>query len=255
MIRARVVRAERTTDHFVTVTFGGPDLARFEFLGLDQCVRVFLRRPGQERLTLPDSDADGWYPEYREMPDEVRPYVRNYTMRRFDPEALELDVEFVAHADGGPASTWAASATVGDEVGLFPEGIYYLPPSEADWHLLVGDESAVPALLSIVEQAPRDLRAQVYLEVPSPRDVRPVKAPPGVEVHWLPREDAHAVPGRLALETVRSGPLPKGRPYCWVAGENGLPTGLRRALVREHEVAKDDITFVGYWRAGVAGVD
>lgn len=255
MIRARVVRTERTTDHFVTVTVSGPDLSRFEYLGLDQCVRVFLQRPGQERLTLPDSDPDSWYPEYREMADDVRPYVRNYTMRRFDPQALELDIEFVAHGDGGPASAWATSACEGNEVGLYPEGIYYLPPDEADWHLLVGDESAVPALLSIVEQAPKDLRAQVYLEVPSPGDVRPVAAPPGVEVHWLPREDAHAVPGRLALETVRSAALPKGRPYCWVAGENALPTGLRRTLVREHDVPKDDITFVGYWRAGVGGVD
>ncbi|GAA1467954.1 siderophore-interacting protein [Nocardiopsis exhalans] len=255
MIRARVTRTERTTDHFVTVTVSGPDLARFEFLGLDQCVRVFLRRPGQEKLVLPDSDPDSWYPEYREMADDVRPYVRNYTMRRFDARALELDIEFVAHGDGGPASAWAISASEGDEVGLYPEGIYYLPPADADWHLLVGDESAVPALLSIVEQAPRELRAQVYLEVPSPRDVRPVQAPPGVEVHWLPREDAHATPGRLALETVSRAALPEGRPYCWVAGENALPTGLRRTLVRDHAVPKDDITFVGYWRAGVAGVD
>ncbi|GAB3710491.1 siderophore-interacting protein [Nocardiopsis nanhaiensis] len=255
MIRARVVRTEQTTDHFITVTVGGPDLARFEFLGLDQCVRVFLRRPGQNRLILPDSADDSWYPEYREMPDEVRPYVRNYTMRRFDAEALELDIEFVAHGDGGPASTWALSAGEGDEVGLFPEGIYYLPPVDTDWQLLVGDESAVPALMSIVEQAPEDLRAQVFLEVPSQRDVRQLDAPPGVDVHWLPRQDPHATPGQLALETVRSTPLPEGRPYCWVAGENGLPTGLRRALVRERSVPKSDITFVGYWRAGVSGVD
>ncbi|PWV47257.1 MULTISPECIES: siderophore-interacting protein [Nocardiopsis] len=255
MIRARVARAERTTDHFITVTVSGPELAGFEFLGRDQCVRVFLRRPGQERLVLPDADDDGWYPQYRDMGDDTRPYVRNYTIRRFDPEALELDIEFVAHGDGGPASTWAISASEGDEVGLFPEGIYYLPPAEADWHLLVGDESAVPALLSIVEQAPRDLRAKVYLEVPSPQDVRQLDVPPGVEVHWLPREDAHATPGRLALETVSAADLPEGRPYCWVAGENALPTGLRRALVRDRAVSKDDITFVGYWRAGVAGVD
>ncbi|MEC3891800.1 MULTISPECIES: siderophore-interacting protein [Nocardiopsis] len=254
MLRARVVRTERTTANFITVTVGGPDLARFEFLGLDQCVRVFLARPGQDRLTMPESADERWYPEYREMPDEVRPYVRNYTMRRFDPDALELDIEFVAHGDESPASGWALSARPGDEVGLFPEGIYYLPPADTDWQLLVGDESAVPALLSIVEGASEDLRAQVYLEVPSQQDVRTVNAPPGVRVHWLPRQDPHATPGRLALETVRSATLPKGRPYCWVAGENGLPTGLRRALVREHGVPKSDITFLGYWRQGVAAI-
>lgn len=254
MIRARVVGTERTTAHFVTVRVGGPELARFEYLGRDQCVRVFLPRPGQECLTLPEADGDGWYPQYRAMPEQERPYVRNYTMRRFDRDALELDIEFVAHGDQGPASAWALSAREGDELGLFPEGIYYLPPSDVDWHLLVGDESAVPALLSIMEQADESLRAQVYLEVPSPDDVRPVEVPSGVEVHWLPRADAHATPGRLALETVRSAALPKGRPYCWVAGENGLPTGLRRTLVREHGVAKSDIAFMGYWREGVAAI-
>ncbi len=254
MMHARVVRTERTTPHFVTVTVGGPELAEFDFLGLDQCVRVFLTRPGQERLTMPPVTEKGWYPEYRKMADDVRPYVRNYTMRRFDPEAMELDIEFVAHDDGGPASEWALLACEGDEVGLYPEGIYYLPPSGTDWHLLVGDESAVPALMSIVEQAPRDLRARVYLEVPTPDDVRTLDAPAGVEVHWLPREDPRTTPGRLALETVCSAGLPEGRPYCWIAGESALPTGLRRRLVREHGISKEDITFLGYWREGVAAV-
>ncbi len=254
MMRTRVSRVERTTDNFVTVTVQGPDLAHFEFLGRDQCVRVFFARPGQERLTLPEYDGEGWFPQYKQMPDDVRPYVRNYTMRRFDPDTLELDIEFVAHGDQGPASAWALSACEGDELGLFPECIYYLPPTQAEWHLLVGDESAVPALLAILEQAPEDLRAQVFLEVPSAADVRPVRAPEATQVHWLPRQDPHATPGRLALSTVQSSDLPDGRPYCWVAGENGLPTGLRRTLVREHGVPKEDITFVGYWREGVAAI-
>src|SRR5699024_10416900 len=75
MMHARVVRTERTTPHFVTVTVGGPELAEFDFLGLDQCVRVFLARPGQERLTMPPVTEKGWYPEYRKMADDVRPHV------------------------------------------------------------------------------------------------------------------------------------------------------------------------------------
>lgn len=251
MIRARVVRTARTTDHFITVTLGGEELAGFEFLGLDQCTRILFAREGQDRLHLPDASSDdGWVAEFRAMPDERRPHVRNYTVRRFDAAALEMDIEFVAHGDEGPASAWALGARPGDELGLLAEGIYYLPSEEADWHLLVGDESAVPALLSILEQAPADLRGRAYLEVPSSADVREVRAPAGVEVRWLARDGAHAVPGALALETVRAAELPEGRPYCFVAGENALPTGLRRILVRERDVPKDDITFVGYWRAG-----
>ncbi|PDP87225.1 NADPH-dependent ferric siderophore reductase [Glycomyces fuscus] len=254
MIRARVARTERTSTHFLTVTLTGEELDGFEFLGLDQCTRILFARPGQDRLHLPVADdaddGNGWVAAFRAMPDDVRPHVRNYTIRRFDAEALELDIEFVAHGDEGPASAWALAARPGDELGLYPEGIYYLPPEEADWQLLVGDESAVPALLSILEQAPSDLRGQAFLEVPSPDDVRPVTAPAGVDVHWLPRTDPHAVPGRLALETARATARPQGRPYCFVAGENTLPTELRRTLV-SHHVPKEDIAFIGYWRHGV----
>ncbi|WP_435108502.1 siderophore-interacting protein [Nocardiopsis synnemataformans] len=255
MIRTRVARTERTSEHFLTVTLTGEELTGFEFLGLDQCTRILFARPGQDRLHLPVADSggdgNGWVAAFRAMPDDLRPHVRNYTVRRFDAEALEMDIEFVAHGDEGPASAWALAARPGDELGLYPEGIYYLPPEEADWHLLVGDESAVPALLSILEQAPADLRGQAYLEVPCDDDIRPVTAPAGVEVHWLPRTDPHAVPGRLALETVRTAQLPQGRPYCFLAGENTLPTELRRTLVRQHGVPKDHIAFIGYWRHGV----
>jgi NADPH-dependent ferric siderophore reductase len=251
MVRARVVRTEQTTDNFVTVTVGGEELAGFEFMGLDQCTRILFARPGQDRLHLPQASADdGWVAEFRAMPEDRRPHVRNYTARRFDAEALEMDIEFVAHGDEGPASAWALGARPGDELGLLAEGIYHLPPEDADWHLLVGDESAVPAILSILEQSPRDLRGLAFLEVPSSADVREVDAPAGVEVRWLARDGAHTVPGQLALETVSGAALPEGRPYCFVAGENGLPTGLRRFLVKERGVAKEDIAFIGYWRAG-----
>ncbi|KOX16107.1 siderophore-interacting protein [Nocardiopsis sp. NRRL B-16309] len=254
MVRARVVRTERTSPHFVTVTLGGDELAGFPFLGFDQCVRVFLPRPGQSALRMPTASHNGWIAQYYLMPAAERPVVRNYTARRFDPDRRELDIEFVAHGDGGPASAWAPRAEPGDEVGLFPEGCYYLPPEGTDSQLLVGDESAVPALLSIIERAPEDLRAHVYLEVPSADDVRDVTAPEGVRVHWLARQDEEALPGRLALETVRSAEPPQGTPYCFVAGEKTLPTGLRRSLVRERGMPKAHITFVGYWRHGAASL-
>lgn len=255
MIRTRVVRTERVSAHFVTVTLGGDELAGFDYLGRDQFVRLFLPREGQERLHMP-ADADKrWVEQLYAMPDERRPHVRSYSVRRFDPHARELDLEFVDHGDGGPASAWAASAAPGDEAGVLADGVYYVPSEGTDWQLLVGDESAVPALVSILEQAPADLRALVFLEVPSPDDVRQLPALPGVEVRWLARTDPRALPGALALETVRAAEFPRGRPFCFVAGENALPTGLRRVLVRERGVPKSDIAFVGYWRHGASAMD
>ncbi|MFE6385570.1 MULTISPECIES: siderophore-interacting protein [Nocardiopsis] len=255
MIRTRVVRTERLSKHFVTVTLGGAQLADFAFLGRDQFVRLFLPREGQDRLHMPADAGKRWFEQLRAMPPSRQPHVRSYSVRRFDPEALEMDIEFVDHGDAGPASAWARAAAPGDEAGMLADGVYYVPSEEADWHLLVGDESAVPALLSILEQAPAHLRGQAYLEVPSTDDIRPVQAPPGVDVHWLPRTDPHTVPGQLALETVRTTEFPPGRPYCFVAGENALPTELRRTLVRQHHIPKDDIAFIGYWRHGRAAMD
>ncbi|OOC53548.1 MULTISPECIES: siderophore-interacting protein [Nocardiopsis] len=255
MIRTRVVRTERLSEHFVTVTLGGPELAGFDFLGRDQFVRLFLPREGQDRLSMP-ADADKrWVEQLYAMPPSRRPHVRSYSVRRLDADALEMDIEFVDHGDAGPASAWASRAVPGDEAGMLADGVYHLPSEDADWQLLVGDESAVPALVSILEQAPEDMRALVYLEVPSAGDVRPLPDRPGVEVHWLPRTDPHAVPGRLALDTVRAAELPGGRPYCFVAGENALPTELRRTLVREHGVPKEDVSFIGYWRHGRSAMD
>ncbi|MFV2195333.1 siderophore-interacting protein [Nocardiopsis sp. LOL_012] len=255
LIRARVVRTERVSDHFVNITLGGDGLKGFEFLGRDQFVRLFLPREGQEELHMPTSTGNrGWYVQLLAMSRAKRPHVRNYTVRRFDADKPEMDIEFIDHGDAGPASAWATTAQPCDEVGLLTEGACYLPTEGADWQLIVADESGLPAVASILEQAPDDLRAEVYLEVPAKADVRELSAPEGVTVHWLPREDTRAVPGRLALETVRAAELPEGRPYCFLVGEKDLPTGLRRHLVREHGVAKADIAFIGYWRHGKAAM-
>ncbi|MCF1592587.1 siderophore-interacting protein [Streptomyces muensis] len=255
MLRATVSRTERTSPNFITVTIQGPDLADFTPMGFDQAVRLFFRREGQPELAMPTASHNGWLAQFLLMRPAVRPWVRLYTVRAFRAEECEMDIEFVLHgdhADAGPASAFASNARPGDPVGLFPEGIGYLPTPAAKSHLLVGDESAVPALLSILEQSPADLTGDAYLEVPTGKDIRPVSAPAGITVHWLPREDSTSVPGQLALQTVTSSwnLPPDARIYCWVAGESGLPTGLRRHLVKERGVPKSDVSFLGYWRHG-----
>ncbi|ULR55673.1 siderophore-interacting protein [Streptomyces deccanensis] len=264
MLRATVSRTERTSPSFVTLTLQGPDLADFDPMGADQSCRLFFRRDGQRELAMPTASHNGWLAQFLLMRPAVRPWVRLYTVRAFRPDACEMDIEFVLHgghgdhgAPGeqggvGPASAFALRARPGDPVGLFPEGIGYLPTPAARSQLLVGDESAVPAILFILEQSPHDLTGDAYLEVPTADDVRAVTAPDGVTVHWLPRDDHAAVPGQLALRTVTSSwkPTPDQRVYCWVAGESGLPTGLRRHLVKEGGVPKSDISFLGYWKHG-----
>jgi NADPH-dependent ferric siderophore reductase len=164
-----------------------------------------------------------------------------------------MDIEFVAHGDSSPASGWARRAVPGEPVGILDEGSMYGGTDTAGWQLLVGDGSAMPAILAILEQAPATLQAHVFLEVPHASDIRDIHAPDGVVMHWLPRENKLAVPGRLALEALLIADLPATKPsYSYVAGESELATGARRFLVNQRGVAKSDVTFTGYWRQGKA---
>ncbi|HEY3470414.1 MAG TPA: siderophore-interacting protein [Amycolatopsis sp.] len=235
---------------FRTVTLGGPDLADLEPAGYDQAVRLFFPRAGQDGLRMPTLDNEGWMAQLLMLPKSRRPWVRNYTIRRARPG--EIDIEFALHDGDAPAAEWARRARPGDPAGVFDMGVGYLPPPGVSWQLLAADESAVPAVLAILDHAPADLVAEVFLEVPSAADVREVEAPPGVRVHWLPRSRAGARPGRLALDAVLAAELPAGRAYAWVAGEAALATGVRRHLVRDRGWAKSDVAFLGYWRHGRA---
>jgi NADPH-dependent ferric siderophore reductase len=245
----------RISPHFVSVTLGGEDVQHLEQSGHGQWGRLFFPGPGQGRIAIPGSA--NW--RLQLVSSARRPRIRSYTIRRFRPELSAFDLEIALHetsADGraGPGSTWAATAETGSQVGFLDEGHSYSPGAEARWQLLVGDESALPAVLDILERTAEILPAEVFLEVPSSDDIRAGVAPAGTTIHWLPRNDPSAKPGALALETVTQARLPDGPFYTWTAGESALPTGLRRHLVTDRRVAKSDITFSGYWRHGRASL-
>ncbi|MBB1159230.1 siderophore-interacting protein [Amycolatopsis dendrobii] len=249
LLRASVLRAERTSTHFVTLTVGGEDLADFAPLGFDQWCRLFFPREGQRGLRLPTASSTRWLAQHMLMSTASRPWVRNYTIRAARPG--EVDIEFAVHGDGGPASKFAENARPGDEVGILDEGVTYLPP-EGVTQLLLADESAIPAALAILESSP-GLRATVLLEVGARDDVQAVDVPLGAEVQWLVREDGR-LPGRLALDVLGQLDLSDPPGYTWVAGESGLATGARRFLTRERGVPKQAIAFQGYWKHGRAAL-
>ncbi|MEV4105088.1 siderophore-interacting protein [Nonomuraea sp. NPDC049649] len=250
------VRAnERVSPSFTRVTFGGDALDGFTGHGGDHAVRLFFPRTGQNGLWLPSLRNDGWMAETLLQPTSRRPWVRTFTVRDHRPDLRELDIEFALHGDAGPASAWASRARPGDPAGIIGEGRTYLPPDDADRQLLVGDESALPAILSILSSAPHTLTGHAFLEVPRTADIRTgIPCPAGVELHWLPRDGSDTIPGTLALETVRAHPDLGAPAYAWVAGESKLATGVRRHLTGERRMAKKHIGFYGYWRHGRASV-
>ncbi|KES03555.1 iron utilization protein [Streptomyces toyocaensis] len=251
MITLEVRGSTLLTPNFARVTLGGPALKDLVLVGHDQSVRLFFPRKGQNALRMPTLSSEAWMAQMMMTPKSARPWVRNLTIRRSRPADDELDIEFALH-DDSPMSTWARGVRPGDPAGVFDMGYAYLPPAETDWQLLVADESAVPAVLAILDHAPSTLTAEVFLEVPTAADIRSseITAREGVRVHWISRDDPEVRPGALALDAVRRAELPPGRFYTWAAGEQRLPTTLRRHLAAELNADKADIGFAGYWRQG-----
>jgi NADPH-dependent ferric siderophore reductase len=238
---AHVTRVEDLTPHMRRITLGG--LGDFPGAGLDHRVKVFFPLPGEPRPVYPT--GDDWWERWQAEP--VRAVFRTYTIRRHRPEAGEVDIDFVLHGDGGPGSQWAIQATPGAEVGLWGPRAEYAPPSDADWVLLAGDETALPAIGAVIEAMPGDACGRVFVEVASAAEEQHFDLPDGVHLDWLHRDTGDTLTTVLPAAT-----LPSGSPYAWIAGESGAIKKLRRHLVNDRNVPKKNIYFSGYWRQGVA---
>jgi NADPH-dependent ferric siderophore reductase len=242
--RARVVRTERITPHMIRVTLGGEGLAGFGAGAYtDHYVKLLFRRPG---VTYPEPfDMDSIR---RDMPRDQWPATRTYTVRAWNPEALELTIDFVYHGDHGLAGPWAASVQPGEEVLFMGPGGAYAPSEQADWHLLAGDESALPAIAAALERMPADVPAHVFVEVAGPEEEQALVTDAKAEIVWLHRGDEPV--GRLLVEAVRSLDFPDGTLHAFVHGEAGMVKALRRFLRVEREIPLELLSISGYWRLG-----
>ncbi|MFI7130907.1 siderophore-interacting protein [Nonomuraea sp. NPDC050153] len=253
LLTLRVVRQERISRHFARVTVGGEELRRFTPMGFDQWFRLFLPVGDDSLSRVPARLTAMSYMKLLTVSKTHRPVLRNYSVRAFRPEQLELDVDFVLHGspeDGtaGPAATWAQTCAPGDPVALLDEGVGFNPGPALGEVRLVTDESGLPAVAGILRSLPADARGHALIELPDKDDRQDLPAPDGVTVDWLVR-DSGAAPGALALRTATDLALPSGPFYGWVVGESALPTGLRRHWVA-YGVPKEHIMFCGYWRMG-----
>ncbi|MDT0381901.1 siderophore-interacting protein [Streptomyces sp. DSM 42041] len=249
-----VVRTRRLGPTMLRVTLGGEAMAGFASGGSDQSFSLFLPHPGQSAPVVP-TGAD-WFARYRAMDPEERAVMRAYTVRA--QRADELDVDFALHGDGGPASRWARTAGPGDRVTLLGpvvpdnKSVCFRLPDDADWVLLSGDETALPALGAILESLPAGLPARVFVEVPEAGDLTELDTAADAEITWLVRSGRSGHRTDVAVEALRSAALPPGAPYAWIAGEAGTVRALRRHLVNERGFARRAVTFGGYWRLGAS---
>ncbi|WP_066584931.1 siderophore-interacting protein [Cellulomonas timonensis] len=249
-LRATVLRTERLTPTMVRLVLGGPGLAPFTpSEHADSYVKlVFLPPAAAGELPLTSDDRVDLDALRAGLPADQQPRLRSYTVRAFDPQALELTVDVVVHGEEGIAGPWADGAQPGDEILVVGPGGAYSPAEDADWHLLIGDASALPAIAVALERMGPDAQGHAFVEVHHAEDEIPLTAPEGVQVHWVHR--GHGVVGLALVEAVQDLPWPDGVAHAFVHGEAGTIKELRHHLRAERGIARDRLSISGYWRLG-----
>jgi len=236
----QVRRSERLTPLMVRVTLAGDELAGFPGEGPDRRIKMFFPVEGQERPAVPRATSGGplW------PTGEARPAIRTYTVRRFDPGAGELDVDFVLHAGHGPAAAWARDARPGAWVAVSEPGGRYVPDPEAAFHLVIGDETALPAVATVLAALPEGAHVLAFLEVAGPDEEQAL--PGAATVYWVHRDGGD--PGVPLADAVRTAVLPSGRAQAWLAGESACVRDLRRHLLDDRGLDRRAVYATGYWR-------
>jgi NADPH-dependent ferric siderophore reductase len=291
---ATVADVRRLSPHFVRVSFTGEDFDVFGTAGLDQRVKLILPLADGTISDIGQRDharidAGDWYAIWRDLPAATRSPLRTYTVRRVDPAARLVVVDFVVHHDAGPAGAWAENASVGQEIVIVgPDQRSDGYRLGLDWHpgtarrvLLAGDETAAPAISGILESLDPAHDVDAFIEVPTSADRLTLDLPGSFRVTWIPRDGrAHGSALTEAVtewsaasgEVLARAAAPRlqelvdvdvdvdllwdspddsdGEFYAWIAGEAAMVKGLRRHLVQGCGVDRKRVAFMGYWRLG-----
>jgi NADPH-dependent ferric siderophore reductase len=211
----------------VRIVFGGQELAQFTSLGFDDHVKLFF--PAGDEL------------------------MRDFTPRRFNAAAGELWIDFYLH-DVGPAASWAAQAAVGQPLTVGgPRGSFVISPEAIDSHVLIGDETALPAIGRRLEELPASARALVVVESDGGSTGYPLESAAALEVVSVARDVRNEAPGGQIIETLRSLKFPSGRCFTWVAAESQAARAIRRYLTDERGLDRHWIKAAGYWQRGAIG--
>lgn len=251
---ATVAAVADLTSRMRRVTLSAPQFADYRRIRADDFFALLL--PGLEKTAVLAEELTG--PSTRGVaalvPGLNRPTLRWYTIRAHRPDSTEIDVDIVLHGSGpdsGPGSRWAASAQPGDEVGFAEGNGMYNPHETAKRQLFFADITALPALSAILEDpdpapgAPRPgIGSVAHIEVPDAEDITHINTE--ATLHWHVRDDSErgfSIP-RLLDSAVREVE------YAWLCAERDMVARARRSLVDDGGLAKESITFSGFWRFG-----
>ncbi|WP_047541293.1 siderophore-interacting protein [Pseudomonas simiae] len=233
--RLNVLRVVDITPRMRRITLGGPELEGFVSLGSDDHIKLMFPQNAAEQAALQS-------PTFSIKGDGPQPAMRDYTPRRFDLSLGELDIDFVLHGDG-PASTWAEQAQVGQHLYIGGPRGSMIVPDIFDSYLLIGDETALPAIARRLEELPAGRKVLAVIEIADAAEQQALHSAAELEVIWVLRGQVDL------LDTVRTLTLPSGALYTFVAMETKLSRQVRRVLLDTHKVDEAFLKAVGYWRA------
>jgi NADPH-dependent ferric siderophore reductase len=240
-----VVSVSKIAPRRVAVLVRGDALDGFTIPAPTSHVKVFLPAKGQDALVLPEQTPDG--PVLQ--PDAEPPVVRTYTPVRFDEASKTLELQFVLHGVG-PASEWAERAKAGDKLAVAgPGGRFVLDETAGHWWL-AADESAIPAVATLLEALPATASADVHIEVADAADEIAFDSSAKTTVTWHHRRDPRGFGAEL-LAAARASEIPDGA-RIWVACEAAAMRGIRRYFRNERGLPLSSLTTRGCWRVGEA---
>ena len=242
-MHGRVVRTERLTPGMVRVVLGGGDLEHLAMpAATDAYVNVAFRpvSASYDEVFDPRAVRDT-------APPEEWPARRRYTVRAWNAEAHELTLDFVVHADEGVASRWALGAVPGDLLVFEGPSGGYVPSPDADWHLLVGDESALPAIAASLEAMTPGQRAVVRVVCNGPDHEVELGSAAEVDIVWLHRHGDERDES-LLLAAVEAVDFAGGTPFGFVHGEADEIRAVRRHLLQERGLTRQHLSCSPYWR-------
>jgi NADPH-dependent ferric siderophore reductase len=242
-LHGRVTTTEQLTPDMVRIVLGDGDLDQLVMPdATDAYVNVAFRPPGASYDEVFDPQA-----LRSSHPDERPPARRRYTVRAWDPDQRLLTIDFVVHGDEGVAGPWAASARPGDALVFTGPSGGYRPDPAADWHLYVGDESALPAIAASLEALPAIAKAVVRLVSNGPAHEVELATAADAEVRWL-RRGGTSADGDLLVDAVRDLAFLPGRPFGFVHGEADEIRAVRHHVLHDRGLTRQDLSCSPYWR-------
>lgn len=241
--RLEVMSAKRMTPHMQRITLQGEALHGFVSASPDDHVKLLLPNDDGE-LVFPTLGPNG--PEF---PAGAKPSpMRDYTPREHDATRNELIIDFVLHGDG-PASAWAENARPGQQIGVAGPRGSFVVAEDFDHYVLIGDETALPAIGRRLDEMPAGAHVVALIEIPERADRQPLGSQADFEVIWLERDGADAASSELLESALRELPELPGDTFYWIAAESRRARVMRRYLAEERGVAKEWIRATGYWKA------